>query len=166
MREFTSAIEEIEYEAEREQRIAALIAEGKTRAEAVEETEPYVEFKVDDRVLRAYNPTEGQLTFMMASMGRGQSQSSRFANMINVMLESLRGDDKDYLEERLLTRGPNRLPVKTIEQIFEGLVEDWFARPTQPASGSAGSQPSGGQNSTPTTTPSLAASPENDQPGS
>jgi hypothetical protein len=62
---------------------------------AVEETErgedeAYVEFKLDDRVMRAYQPTEGQLAFMLAAMGRGQSDESRFASIVNIMMESLR----------------------------------------------------------------------------
>lgn len=106
-------------------------------AEGVE-TEKFTEFSIDGRVLRAYPPTEGQLTFMLASMGRGQTTDQRFAAIINIMMESLRDEDKDYLESRLLTRDPKRrLHVKTIENIFEYLMEEWFARPTQQPSGSA-----------------------------
>jgi hypothetical protein len=71
-------------------------------------------------------------------MGRGQSQESRFASIINIMLESLRPGDRDYLEGRLLSQDPKqRLPVKQIEAIFEYLAEEWFARPTQQPSDSA-----------------------------
>lgn len=114
------------------------------------EEETPIEFKVDGRVLRAYKPTEGQLVFMMASLGRGQSAEGRFAAMINIMLESLEAEDKDYLEGRLLDRNPKtRLQPSMIEQIFEYLSEEWFGRPTQSPSGSASSEPNGGQNSTP-----------------
>lgn len=149
MKEFVTAVEEVIAEDEREAKIAALIAEGKSREEAEAEVseETYVEFKLDDRVLRAYSPTEGQLTFMLAALGRGQSQDQRFAGIINIMMESLRDEDQDYLEGRLLTRDPkNRLPVKKIEEIFEYLIEEWFARPTQPSSGSAPSPQTDGQN--------------------
>lgn len=129
MKEFTTAVEEMA-----------------TEHDGTPVEEQYVEFKLDDRVLRAYHPTDGQLTFMLASLGRGQTSDQRFAAIINIMMASLRDEDQDYLESRLLTRDPaKRLPVEQIEQIFEYLSEEWFARPTQPPSGSAPSQPSDGQ---------------------
>lgn len=110
-------------------------------ADGVAEDEKYVEFELDGRVLRAYQPTEGQLTFMMASLGRGQSTTSRFASIINLMMESLRSSDKDYFEGRLLSRDlRTRLSVKTVESIFEFLMEEWFATPTGEPSTSAASQ--------------------------
>jgi hypothetical protein len=95
--------------------------------------------KVVDRVLHAYQPTEGQLIFMLASLGRGQSKDQRFASIINIMLESLREEDAEYLETRLLTRDrKKRLPSEKIEEIFEYLVEQWFGgKVTVPRSGSA-----------------------------
>lgn len=150
MKEFVTAYEEVVDEDEREQKINALIAEGKTREEAEDEInaeEGVIPFKVDDRVLKAYPPTDGQLAFMLAALGRGQSQDQRFAAIINIMLSALRGEDQDYLEGRLLTRDPKqRIPVKKLEEIFEYLTEEWFARPTQPPSGSAASQQTDGQN--------------------
>jgi hypothetical protein len=135
MKEFTSAVEDVLLEDEREAKIRSLMDEGKTREEAEAEVGDdggYIEFKLDDRVLRAYMPHQGQLTFMLAATGRGQSAESRFAAIINIMMESLRAEDQDYFEGRLLTRDPNRrLAVKKIEEIFEYLVEEWFARPTQ-----------------------------------
>lgn len=109
--------------------------------------EQYVAFKIDGRELRAYQPTDGQLAFMMAALGRGQTDDQRFAAIINIMLASLRDDDADYLESRLLTRDPKkRIPMKQIEEIFAYLSEEWFARPTQSSSDSAGSPPTDGQN--------------------
>ena len=140
MKEFTSAVEEVEFEDEREARILELVEQGKDRTEAEAEVdeEPYVEFKLDDRVMRAYRPTEGQLVFLLAATGRGQSKESRFSSILNIMFESLREDDKDYLESRLLSRDPKkRLRMAKIEGIFEYLVEEWFARPTQSQSDSA-----------------------------
>lgn len=139
MKEFVTAFEESFTEDEREGKIAALVAKGMTREEAEKEVDEYVEFKVDDRTLRAYPPHEGQLVFMMASLGRGQSNESRFAAIINIMMSSLRDEDADYLEGRLLERDPKkRLSPKTIEEIFEYLSGEWFGTPTQPPSDSAG----------------------------
>lgn len=136
MKEFISAVEDI-------------------RAEDAGENpeDQYIEFKLDDRVLRAYPPTDGQLTFMLAALGRGQSQEQRFAAIINIMLSSLRDVDQDYMESRLLSRDPKtRLKVDQVEAIFEYLTEEWFARPTQSPSDSAQSPPTDGENSTPPTT--------------
>ncbi len=128
MKEFTSAVEEAISEDEREEKIEALVAKGYTRERAEDEVDNgmSVEFKLDGRVMRAYQPHEGQLVFMMASMGRGQSNDQRFAAIVNVMVESLRGSDKDYLEGRLLTGGKDRLKLSVIEDIFTYLTENWF----------------------------------------
>lgn len=121
MKEFITAVEEA-------------IAE----TEGTPADEQFVEFKLDNRVLRAYPPNEGQLVFMLAALGRGQTADQRFAAIVNIMMSSLRDDDADYMEDRLLSRDPaKRLPVKQLEQIFEYLSEEWFARPTQQPSDSA-----------------------------
>lgn len=129
MKEFITAVEDV-------------VAEDNGTAKE----EQFVEFSVDGRVLHAYPPTDGQLAFMLAALGRGQSQDQRFAAIINIMLASLRDEDQDYLESRLLTRGPDRLKITQVEQIFEFLTEEWFARPTQPPSDSAPSPQSDGEN--------------------
>ncbi len=128
MKEFTSAVEEIESE------------DGGVKPE-----ERYVEFKLDGRVLHSYPPLDGQLAFMLAALGRGQTTEQRFAAIINIMMSTLRDEDRDYLEGRLLSRDPKqRLTIATIEEIFESLIEEWFARPTQPPSDSAPSEPTTG----------------------
>lgn len=147
MKEFITAVEDLVSEDENTERIAALIAAGKTEDEARAEVEGYIPFKVDGRELRAYHPHEGQLTFMLAALGRGQTKDQRFASIINIMLESLREEDAEYLESRLLTRDPQkRIKAKQIEEIFAYLTEQWFARPTQSQSGSAGLPQTDGQN--------------------
>lgn len=112
---------------------------------SVDGEEKYVEFTIDGREMRAYPPTDGQLTFMLAAMGRGQTTDQRFAAIVNLMMEALRDDDRDYFESRLLSRDPKRrLRIQTVEAIFEFLMEEWFARPTQPPSDSAPSPQSDG----------------------
>lgn len=135
MKEFVTAVQDVEHEDGREERILALMEkEGVSReeAEVIDSRGMPVEFKLDGRAMKAYPLADGQLAFMMAALGRGQSSDQRFAAIINIMLESLEGDDRDYLEGRLLSGDPKkRLPIKQIEEIFEYLVEEWFARPTQ-----------------------------------
>lgn len=129
MKEFALAvIDEVE-DSTREERIAALVAEGKTQREAEIEVDRgrAVEFKIGDRVLKAYKPDEAQLIFLMATMARGQSKTNRMAGVINVMMESLDEDDKDWFEERLLTSDRKRkIAPQTIEAVFEYLTEQWF----------------------------------------
>lgn len=163
MKEFTTAIDEVldtdEAAAKREERINDLIEqyrretpapEGddqeaareqyekrlRRRAEeqvADEEDDPHVDFKLDGRVMRAYQPTDGQLAFMIAAMGRGQSNEQRFAGILNLLANTLRQDDQDYLDARLLSRDKkDKNLINQIEAIFEHLMEEWFEdRPTQ-----------------------------------
>lgn len=145
MKEFKTAVEDVIAEdehaekiaaktAEREAKIADLITKGMSREDAEtevpvveDEDEIPIEFLLDGRKMHAYPPTDGQLAFMLASMGRGQTDDGRFASIINVMLECLRADDKDHFESRLLTRDPNKkIGMKAIEEIFEYLMEEWF----------------------------------------
>lgn len=148
MKEFITAVEEVATSPVLDKDGKPVLdADGKeVRAETPPE-EKFVEFKLDNRVLRAYPPTEGQLAFMLASLGRGQTSDQRFASIINIMLESLRDEDKDYLESRLLTRDPaKRMKIKQVEEIFEYLTSEWFATPTQEPSVSASSEPSDSAN--------------------
>lgn len=146
MKEFTTAVQDVAEEEEKKAKIVGLIAqkiaEGKDQAtaeaEADAEVEGYIAFKVDGRVLHAYPPLPGQLAFMLASLGRGQTADGRFAAIINILLASLRDSDADYLESRLLSRDPKkRMPMEQIEEIFSFVTEEWFARPTQQSSDSA-----------------------------
>lgn len=106
-----------------------------------------VNFKLDGREMVAYYPTDGQLTFLLATMGRGQTDDGRFASIINIMLSCLRDADRDHFEARLLTRDPKqRLKPDVIEKVFEHLMEEWFGDPTQSSSDSAPSLPSDGTN--------------------
>lgn len=143
MLEFISAVVSDEDAAAREAKVKALMAgeevDGKTQdpmnrenAEAEADEDPYTDFMLDERKMRAYQPTSGQLAFMLASLGRGQTQDQRFAAILNIMFECLREDDKDHLESRLLTRDrKKRLDLAMLEEIFEGLTKEWFARPTK-----------------------------------
>lgn len=139
MKEFMLAVTDEVEEQEREEQIAALMAQGKTREEAETELDrgTPVEFKIGERTLKAYKPNETQLIFLLASLGRGQSKESRMASIVNVMLESLDGDDKDWFEERLLTSDRHkRIKPELVEQVFEYLTSEWF-RSAVPADGTA-----------------------------
>lgn len=133
MKEFVTAVIDEKAVEEREAQITALVAAGKTREEAELEVDSvdYTEFKLDGRTMRAYKPNSTTLAFMLATLGRGQTKDQRFGAIMNIMFEALRDDDKDHLESRMLTRGTNQIKMEQIEEIFEFLVEEWFATPTQ-----------------------------------
>lgn len=117
MKEFTSAVDE------------ALAEEA--------EEEVYVPFRLDGRDYKAYRPNDTQLVFLVAAMGRGQTNESRFSSIVAIMLESLRGDDKDMFESRMITSDKTKkVPLKVVEGIFEYLTEEWF-RPEGSGDGAA-----------------------------
>ena len=120
---------------------------------ASDEEEKFTEFTLDGRVMRSYHLTEGQLVFMMVGLGSARTSDDRFAAIVDLILETLRDDDRDYLTSRLITRDPKRrLPVKKVNEIFEYLSGEWFGRPTESPSDSAGSEQSDGPKSKPRTT--------------
>lgn len=136
MKEFTTAaVEAVEdAAAKREERIKAYVAEGMSREDAekkVNKEDGVIEFILDGRKMRSFKPTPGQLTFMMAAMGRGQAKESKYASIVNLMLETFEEDDQEYLESRLLSRKPSEaLDLDQLEEIFEHLTEEWFSTPT------------------------------------
>ena len=116
---------------------------------------PGIPYDLDGRKMTAYRPHEGQLTFMLAALGRGQTNDQRYAAIVNIMMASHEGDDQDHLESRLLSnRRSERLRLKQLEEIFEFLIAEWFADPTQEPSDSAELEPSASRKSPPRTTKS------------
>jgi hypothetical protein len=140
LREFIVAADELEKEQD-----GTPVAEQYIEIPIVDQDENGKE--ISRRVLRAYPPTDGQLTFMLAALGRGQTSDQRFAAIINIMLSAMRDEDQDNMEQRLLSRDSKvRLPIKVVEEIFEELIAEWFGRPTKPQSDSAPSPQSDGEN--------------------
>lgn len=118
--------------------VTAVKESGAETAEPTNLDSTPVEFILDGRKMRAYRPHSGQLTFMMAAMGRGQSQQQRYAAIINIMMASLHPTDADYFEGRLLTNDlKERMEIEDIEPIFEYLVKQWFREESE-ADGEAG----------------------------
>jgi hypothetical protein len=107
-------------------------------------------FKIDGREVAAFQPADGQLALLMASMGRGMQANDAIAATVNFFCELFEGADKHYVEERLLNR-EHTLPIEKIQEILEWLIEQWSARPTQSPSDSPTLPASVGQNSTATT---------------
>lgn len=100
-----------------------------------------ITYDLDGRVMKAYKPHEGQLTFMMAGLGRGQTDDQRYATIVNIIMAAHTGADEDHLQSRLIENDPKkRLRLPQLEQIFEYLIEEWFADPTRESSDSADSE--------------------------
>lgn len=92
-----------------------------------EATADVIKFKIDGKEVHAKRPHSGQLTFMLAALGRGQDDSQRYASLINLLCATLRPEDSDYLQGRLIEPDPKkRLPLQVVEEVFEFLVEEWF----------------------------------------
>lgn len=133
IKEFEAAVEEVEHDEKIAARIAELVAEGKSPEEAEEQAyqeedeRKAVKFKLRGRELTAYQPRDGQMAFLLANLGRGQTSDGRFAAIVNIMTECLRGDDKDWFESLLLSGDrKTALGLKTVEGVFSFLTEKWF----------------------------------------
>lgn len=116
-----------------------------------------IEFKIDDRTLVAYKPSDGQLAMLMASLGRGSSETDSIAGVINFFVKVLSREGAQYIESRLLDREDTGFELAQVEEIMEWLVEEWSGRPTQPLTVSTQSPVSGGPKSTPSTPESTSS---------
>lgn len=116
-----------------------------------------VQFRLPDHVapgqkqtfsdLTAYQPDEAQFAVLMATTGRGASDSDRVAGFVNFFVNILDTDGADYLTGRLLDRN-DPFGIANVEEIMDFLTEEWTGNPTQGSSGSTPSPQSDGQNST------------------
>lgn len=114
-----------------------------------ETAQPYP-FKVDGVVCNAYKPDDSQIAVFFATVGRGASNADRIAGVLNFFDAVLDKKSSDYLTGRLLDRTDN-FKFEQVEDILEGLVEDWSGHPTQEAVASSASPKRTGSRSTRTT---------------
>lgn len=102
---------------------------------------------LETREMVALNPDPAQVAMLMASLGRGSTQTDRIAGMVNFFVNVFDTDSAEYLEQRLLDRKDGFGPDQ-VEDILAFLMEEWSARPTQRPSDSTSSPPSAGPSST------------------
>lgn len=95
--------------------------------------EPDLTFKLDDKVLYAYKPTDGQLAMLMASIGRHTSDTTKIAGVIDFFVAVLDEASAPYIVDRLLSRA-DPLGIPQVQDIMEWMVEEWTGRPTKPLS--------------------------------
>jgi hypothetical protein len=118
--------------------------------EVTGETIDEIKFKIDNREVTAYQPQDGQLAMLLASIGRGSSETDKIAGAINFFVAILSEPDAAWIEVRLLDRKDD-FGIQQVEEVMEWLVEQWSGRPTKSLSVSTPSPESTGPSSTPTT---------------
>lgn len=109
-----------------------------------------VEFALDGRELRAYKPTESQFALLMVAMSRYASDREQAAGVIEFFLNLLDDSSREYIVNRMFSR-EDPLPIETMIDMTEFLVEEWGGRPFQRSSDSTPSRSNGGRKSTPRT---------------
>lgn len=105
------------------------------------------ELKVDDREMRFYKPTDAQFAMYMAATGKFASDSQRMAAMIDLFVNVFEEEDRAYIIDRMMDRSAP-MPLATVTEMLEYMIEEWTGRPTRPSSASTRSRASGGRKST------------------
>ena len=124
--------------------------------DAEQGTEEPVEFKLDDQVVKAYRPTDGQIAILMASIGRHTTESTKIAGVIDFFVATLDDESYNYVVNRLLSRD-DPLELEQVQEVIEWMIEEWSGRPIKKPSASTRSQQNGGQKSKPRTTKSTSS---------
>jgi hypothetical protein len=112
-----------------------------------EETEGWTEFKVDGTDCKAMRPSPAQVAYLTASMHKRAPIQQQVAGAINFCMAIMDEETASYLSERLLDNG-DKFGLAQVQDIIEGLIEDWAGRPTEPSSDSVPTEPSTGSTST------------------
>jgi hypothetical protein len=115
-----------------------------------------MDFKIDGVELHCFQPSNGQLAILLASISNTQNWTHQVAGVINFFDAVLDDDSSAYITRRLLDRR-DPFGIDEVQNIIEWMVEEWAARPTPPSSGSTPSRPRGGAKSTPRTRKSTSS---------
>ncbi len=113
---------------------------------AIEGAEP-IEFSIDGDVFTAYPPSSGQLAMMIAAQADSREVAESVAAVIDFLDGILDEDAQETFRRRLLDR-EDPFDFDTVNEIVEGLIEEWSARPTKSPSASSSSRKSAGSRST------------------
>lgn len=119
---------------------------GRRVQPAIEGAEP-ITFKIDGDEFTAYPPSAGQMAIMLASQADSRDVTENVAGVIDFLDGLLDDDAKEVFRRRLLDRD-DPFDFDMVNEIMEGLMEEWSARPTKSPSVSATSQRSAGSRST------------------
>jgi hypothetical protein len=106
-----------------------------------------IEFSVDGEEYTALPPTGGMLAVVAASQVDYTSDVERIGSVINFFKGVLDEDSRRRFTTRMQDREDD-LDVEVLEEVLTWLMDQWFHRPTKPASGSTSSRGNGGRRST------------------
>jgi len=106
-----------------------------------------IEFMVDGEQYTAYPPTPGQMALLVSAQAKNRDPGESIAAIIDFLDGILDENAQADFRKRLLDR-EDPFDFDNVEQIMEGLIEEWSARPTPSPSASASSQANGGRKST------------------
>lgn len=120
---------------------------AKSAPESIVEGALPITFKLDDVTITAYPPKAGQMALMLSSMSDGREPTEMIAAVVDFLDGILDEEGRAEYRRRLLKRD-DPFDFDTVQEIVEGLISTWTARPTTPPSVSSSSQPSGGPRST------------------
>ncbi len=118
-----------------------------TAATAAESQTDGIPFLFDGRKFLCYKPDEAQLAMLMASTGRGASDTDRIAGVINFFVKVMSDESASYFERRLLDR-KDPFGIEDVDHVMRWMIEAWTGNPTPEPSGSTPSPPNTGPSST------------------
>jgi len=119
---------------------------GRKAPEAFENAGP-IEFVIDGETFTAYPPTPGQVAMLMVAQASNRGAEDNIAGIIDFLDGILEEDAQVTFRRRLMDRD-DPFDFDMVEEIVEGLIEEWSDRPTQPSSASSSSRTTGGAKST------------------
>jgi hypothetical protein len=121
-------------------------AARKTKPTVFDDAEPLT-FSIDGEEFTAYPPSAGQMAMLIAAQADSRDASESIAAIID-FLDGILDEDAQAMYRRRLLDREDPFDFDTVNDIVEGLVEEWSARPTKSPSASSSSRRSAGSRST------------------
>jgi hypothetical protein len=106
-----------------------------------------IQFTIDGEEFTAYPPSPGQLAMLVAAQADSRDVSESMAAIID-FLDGILDEDAQAMYRRRLMDRNDPFDFDTVNDIVEGLVEEWSARPTKSPSVSSSSRRTAGSRST------------------
>lgn len=120
------------------------IQTSKAQSSATFENDVPITFHIDDDEVTAHPPTEGQLALVMASMS-DEGSPTMVSEVLSFFFGMFDEGDAAVLRERMRK---GTLPMDSVSEIIEALIEEWSKRPTKSPSDSTPSRRRTGKSST------------------
>lgn len=130
------------------------------KADNPEAPEPYIPLEMSDgRVIKIYQPTEGQIGVLMSALGKGSAEVLVIGGLVQFFCDLLEPEDRYYIETRLMNRKDelSKNGVTIVQGWVEELIEAWAGNPTKSFSVFTPSPESTGTSSTPPTPESTSS---------